>query len=295
MMYLGTSYVTLANGSSRAKAELPARVVGRSGSLVICGGGRMPDRVRAEFLELAGGSHARIVVIPTAHASADWLEPSRVLEPWKDQALDSIQILHTRTRTKADDPEFVRPLTDATGVWFSGGRQQSVTDAYLGTEVERQLMALLARGGVIGGNSAGAAVMSLVMITSGRTEATLGKGFDFLPGAVIDQHFLKRNRIKRLLGVVRDHPDLVGLGIDEQTALVVDVKEKRLRVIGNSYVVACVPDLPPLLPAGASEAGSAHTTSTHLEILKPGDEADLAALRNASSGAVVSAIDLDAL
>ena len=119
-------------------------------------------------------------------------------------------------------------------------------------------MALLARGGVIGGTSAGAAIMSRMMIVSGRTEAKLGQGFDFLPGAVIDQHFLKRNRIKRLLGVVRSHPDLIGLGIDESTALVVDVRGKRLHVIGNSYVIACVPETSIATPGDPPSARQGH-------------------------------------
>ncbi len=193
--------------------------------------------------------------------------------------------------------EYVRPLREATGVWIGGGKQQFLTDAYLGTEVERQLKALLERGGVIGGTSAGAAVMTRVMINSGRTEAKLGQGFDFLPGAVVDQHFLKRNRLPRLLGVLRKHPDLIGLGIDEQTALVVDVRGKRIHVIGNSYVVACVPE------SSTSKAGDPSLvptpvpgpTTARLEILKPGDEADLATLRSLSSGGVMPGIDLEAL
>ena len=230
-------------------AAKPLSASGRlaGGALVVCGGGKMPDPVRDRFVELAGGSSARIVVIPTAHAYADTPNVSRAIEAWNGHQVEWIRLLHTRSHDEANDPEFVRPLTEATGVWFGGGKQEMLTSAYLGTEVERQLMALLARGGVIGGTSAGAAIMSRMMIVSGRTEAKLGQGFDFLPGVVVDQHFLKRNRIKRLLGVVRSHPDLLGLGIDESTALVVDIHAKRLHVLGNSFVIAC----------GAPEAGLA--------------------------------------
>ena len=150
--------------------------------------------------------------------------------------------LHTRSRDEANDPEFCRPLADATGVWIGGGKQLALTNAYLGTEVERQLKALLDRGGVIGGTSAGAAVMTRVMIASGRTEAVLSRGFDLLPGAVIDQHFLKRNCARRLLGVVASHRDLIGFGIDEGTTLVISPRTGRLRVLGDSYVLACIAD-----------------------------------------------------
>ncbi len=117
-----------------------------------------------------------------------------------------------------------------------------LTQAYLGTEVETQLKALLARGGVIGGTSAGAAVMSGVMIAGGRTKADVGRGFDLISGAVVDQHFLRRNRVERLVGVLVGASDLVGLGIDERTVLVFDVREHHLSVIGDSYVVACATD-----------------------------------------------------
>ena len=123
------------------------------------------------------------MIIPTAHGSADGPDVSKALLPWNGRHVASVQLLHTRSRKEADDPQFVDLPTKATGVWIGGGRQDLIVNAYLGTEVETQLMALLARGGVIGGTSAGAAVMSRVMISSGRTEAKLGQGFDFLPGA----------------------------------------------------------------------------------------------------------------
>lgn len=275
------------------------------GALVICGGGVLPENVRGRFLELAGGTAAKIVVIPTANGFADGPMASRTLDLWKPYRIASLQLLHTRSRQEADDPAFVRPLAEATGVWISGGTQQRLTEVYLGTEVERQLKALLDRGGVIGGTSAGAAAMSRVMIESGRTEAKLGEGFDFLPGTVIDQHFLMRRRIQRLLGVVRLHPELVGLGIDESTALVVDVRAKRLQVIGKSYVLACVAE-PPATSLASSEsnggpiAGPAvndapKTISARFEILKPGDEAELSALKNLSPNAIIPGIDFDAL
>ena len=145
-------------------------------------------------------------MIPTASEDADGSKLNLSVEIWKKRGAEWVRLMHTRSRQEADAPDFVRPLTAATGVWIDGGTQSLLSDAYLGTEVERQLMALLARGGVIGGTSAGAAIMSRMMIEGGGNEAELGKGFDFLPGAVIDQHFLKRNRITRLLGVVPPTP-----------------------------------------------------------------------------------------
>ena len=209
------------------------------GALVIVGGGGMPDPIRDRFVALAGGKQvAKIVVIPTASASADDpAEEAGFLDPWRRHEPLSLRLLHTRSRARADDPGFTRAIDEATAVWFSGGDQSKLTAAYLDTAFHRSLRALLARGGVIGGTSAGAAVMSEVMIEGGDPRAKVGRGFGFLPRAVVDQHFLRRSRLDRLLGVVTDRPDLVGLGIDEATALVVE--GDRWSVVGRSYVIAC--------------------------------------------------------
>jgi len=277
---MSTNLTLLALASPPGDA-LSSRPAPRGGALVICGGGGIPDPVRDRFLELAGGPRARILVIPTADRVADRPEVEAVLDPWKDKGVASVALFHTRSHEQANNPEFVRPLTEATGVWFGGGQQLSLTEAYLGTEVERQLNALLERGGVIGGTSAGAAVMTRVMIAKGRTRAEVTEGFGFLPGVVVDQHFLKRNRLGRLLSVLTDHPDLIGLGIDERTAVVVNVRNQLLNVIGDSYVVACVPG-----PEGQS---------SRLEILRPGDETNLVRLKEAEDPglAIVPALDIE--
>jgi cyanophycinase len=215
---------------------LVGSVSAEDGPLVIVGGGKIPDAVRARFFELAGGPRAKIVVIPTASASADDpKESAGFLESWEKLKPASVTILHTRDRKAADDPAFSRVLADATAVWLSGGDQSRLTATYRGTHVEQALAELRRRGGVIGGTSAGAAVQSEIMITGGKTEATTAAGFGWLPGAVVDQHFLKRDRVARLLGVLEKNPSFVGIGIDEGTAVV--ARDKKLEVLGESYVV----------------------------------------------------------
>jgi cyanophycinase len=221
-----------------ARAEEPAR---KAGALVIVGGGGMPDSVRDRFMALAGGKAARLVVIPTASEAADRkAEEEGYLQPWRKYGPASLVLLHTRSREKADDPAFARPIAEATAVWFSGGDQVKLVAPYRGTAVEREMRALLARGGVIGGTSAGAAVMSDVMIEGGYPRADVGRGFGFVTNAVVDQHFLRRSRVNRLLGVLAERPHLIGLGIDEGTALV--IQGDRWSVVGRSYVLACEVD-----------------------------------------------------
>jgi cyanophycinase len=243
---------------------LVGSVSAEDGPLVIVGGGKIPDAVRNRFFELAGGPKAKIVVIPTASASADDpKESAGFREGWEKLKPESVAILHTRDRKTADDPAFSRVLADATAVWLSGGDQSRLTAAYRGTQVEKALAELRRRGGVIGGTSAGAAVQSEIMITGGRTEATTAAGFGWLPGTVVDQHFLKRDRVARLLGVLEKNPNFVGIGIDEGTAVI--ARDKKLEVLGESYVVVI--------------RLNANTRPLEVKVLKAGDTLSLVDLQ----------------
>ncbi|HWG43514.1 MAG TPA: cyanophycinase [Gemmataceae bacterium] len=213
----------------------------RNGSLVIVGGGGMPDTIRDRFLELAGGKKGKLVVIPTASTAFDRPQNSKSYSYWRQQGLASVSMLHTTDPKQANDPAFIKPLTEATAAWLGGGDQSRLAGAYRGTAVEKELHRLLARGGVVGGTSAGASVMSAVMITGGNPQARIGIGFGLLPDVVIDQHFENRKRQKRLQGVLLQHPRCLGLGIDEMTAVV--VHGDTFTVLGDANVVLCMPPL----------------------------------------------------
>lgn len=256
----------LASADDKAVPAERLRPSGIDGSLVICGGGKLPDTVLDRFVQLAGGEKAHLVLIPTASERADQEPAEALLAPWKARKPASVVVLHTRSPKTAGTEAFLEPLRKATGVWFGGGSQSRIADAYLGTAMEKELEALLKRGGVIGGTSAGAAVMSRVMIAGGNPEAKTSRGFNLLPGTVIDQHFVKRDRKPRLFGVLEKNPGLVGLGIDEGTALI--VRGREMRVLGDATVTVCLPRSP---------AREARTIE-----LKAGTEADLTALRRAA-------------
>ncbi|WP_182867952.1 cyanophycinase [Stieleria mannarensis] len=205
--------------------------------LVICGGGSLPDTVFDKFRELAEGMHPatepQLVVIPTASQRKVDLKATQEL--WSARGFRDVQVLHTTDPDIASTDEFVQPLLTASAVWFDGGSQQRIANAYLDSRVDSELRQLLLRGGVIGGTSAGAAIQSRVMIAGGKNEPKISTGLGFLPEAIIDQHFLKRNRLARSLAALRQHPNLIGLGIDEGTALVVE--GGATEVIGKSYVL----------------------------------------------------------
>jgi len=233
-----------------------------AGALMVVGGGKMSETVRARFLELAGGNKARLVVIPTASSRIDNGDISPSYTYWQSQHVSSVELLHTRNRGQADEPGFVKPLESATGVWFTGGDQSRLTASYLGTAVMRELRKVLDRGGVIAGTSAGASVMSGVMITGGTTRADIDEGFGLAPGFVVDQHFTNRNRMGRLLGVLTRHPDLLGVGIDEQTAAV--IKGHTMSVVGDANVYICMTATP--------------AAAVNVQRLKQGDQLDLDSL-----------------
>lgn len=204
------------------------------GSLVIHGGDTVQDAVRDRFVELAAGKGARIVVVPTADAQADDEDGERWLNTWRQRDVASVVLLHTRSRERANESEFIEPLKLATGVWCSGGDQKRLEESYVGTEVDKAVMAVAARRGVVGGTWAGAAFLSRVMLV--RDE--MRRGLDLLPGAVIDQHFLTRQRQDRLMKALAANPGLVGFGVDENGAMV--ARGRSIEVMGDSDVVVCM-------------------------------------------------------
>jgi len=235
----------------------------RGGTLLIAGGGEMPPIVNQRFWELAGGKKGRLVIIPAYEASR--ADTRRLRAEWRGWRFASMRVLQASTREHADDSRFAEPLRNATAVWFSGGEQSWLANLYAGTETERRLQELLDRGGIIGGTSAGAAIMTKVMIEEGQTEPKLRRGMDLLKDSVVDQHFFYRNRMQRLARTLKKERKLIGFGVDEGTALVVQVSSGRIGVLGKSYVMACIPEL--------------DSDALRLEVLKPGTVIDMNGLR----------------
>ena len=216
--------------ASTAAAEKP-----KSGALLLAGGGKLPEVVWNRFVKLAGGEEAHLVVIPTATADENIPTQEALASRWKERGIDNVTLLHTRDKQKANTPAFVKPLQQATAVWIGGGDQSRLADVYAGTAVERELSAMIKRGGIVGGTSAGAAICSRVMIAGGKDVPNIGRGFDLVPKVIFDQHFLRRNRMERLQHAVRQHPYCTGIGIDESTALL--IHDRKATVLGKSYVV----------------------------------------------------------
>lgn len=235
--------IALAMGTAGDGTTTPlgAQEVGpANGSLVVVGGAMQDLGIVRRFIDLAGGADANIVVIPTAGGAAEYDQFYPGLRQFRAAGATNLTVIHTNDRDEADSEAFVRPIREAGGVWFPGGRQWRIADSYLDTRTEEELHLLLERGGVIGGSSAGASIQGSYLIRGDTQTNTImmgdhEEGFGFLRNVGIDQHLLRRNRQFDMLEVMEAMPDLLGIGIDENTAIVVQGDE--FEVIGESYVV----------------------------------------------------------
>ena len=232
------------------KTPAPASAAKPKGHLFIVGGGDRDKPLMRRYVELAGrNGPARIVIFTMASSVPLETGPALVAE-FKGYGVEDAAYFHL-TREEALDPANVKILDGATGVWFSGGDQSRQTAALLDTPLHRRLLELYDEGCLIGGTSAGAAVMSKVMITGdekraggqeGTWEAILAdnvihaRGFGFVRDVVIDQHFVTRRRHNRLISLVLENPALVGVGIEESTAVLVR-PDGRYEVLGEGQVV----------------------------------------------------------
>jgi cyanophycinase len=208
-----------------------------TGTLVIVGGGSMDGTgIVEKFIELGGGpENGRFVIVPTAGGNFGQdgtprpYAEEQVLRSWVARGVKNVKMLHTHDRKVADTDAFVQPLLDATAVWFNGGRQWNIVDSYASTRTYREFHKVLERGGVIAGSSAGATIQGDYLVrgdTSGPNvvmteEPNHQKGFEFLRKVAIDQHINTRNRWDHIIPVIQKHPELLGIGLSEGTAIVV--------------------------------------------------------------------------
>ncbi len=225
-----------------------------NGTLMIDGGG-LTDIVKDQFVKRAGGPKARIVVIPTAASSVRFGEQKIILDPdwprdrseWKAYeaylkqwfGVDDVIVIHTRDKKVANSKEFSAPVRNATGVFLGAGNAGRLAETFLGTRTLKELEALLARGGVVFGSSAGAIIQGSYTVR-GRPDKPLlmaaghERGFAFMKNVAINPHLTQAKRDNELINVIDAHPNLLGIGIDEDAAIVVE--HNRFEVIGTGRV-----------------------------------------------------------
>lgn len=218
-----------------ASASLQADEATPKGHLVVVGGGKTIEAVMKRMLALAGGPEASIVILPQASAVPETGAKSE--EMWR-----GFGATHVAAIGELSEPDAKQALSGASLIWMPGGEQTRLMKALTDAGIPAILRDRYRSGAVIGGTSAGAAVMSALMITgeadleSITPKATkLAEGLGLWNEVIVDQHFLKRQRFNRLLAAVLDHPDKIGVGIDEETAVIVSAD--GWEVAGNSKVL----------------------------------------------------------
>ncbi len=213
------------------------------GQLVIIGGAEDKEgdcKVLREFVRRAGGVNANIVVMTVATEMPREVGENYIRVFERLGAAD-VRIVDTVQREDASSSTYLEAVQKATGVFFTGGDQSRITSILKDTELHAAIHQRYQEGIVIGGTSAGAAMMPDVMIVEGDSETNprvnvveMGPGMGFLPGIVVDQHFLQRGRLGRLLSALAQQPAVLGFGIDENTAVV--IQDNKFEVVGEGAV-----------------------------------------------------------
>jgi cyanophycinase len=211
--------------------------------LVVIGGGERPKEALSRFVEWAGGpAGSRILVVSWATE-----EPKESFESFRDDLSpfkpDAVEPAPPRPLTASGKTVFLGQLRRATGVFFTGGDQSRIMEVLRDAELIGALRERYKAGVVFGGTSAGAAIMSERMITGDgdftvldATKVEIRPGLGLLPGVIVDQHFIKRQRENRLFSLVLAHPEERGVGIDESTAILVE-DGRKAEVVGSSQVM----------------------------------------------------------
>jgi cyanophycinase len=253
------------------------------GKLVIVGGAQTTEIVK-KYVELAGGSNAKIIVIPNAGSNPVKWSKVQVQE-FKELGAKADYLMFTRET--ADDEANLEKMDWANAVFFLGGDQSDLTRDMLGTKLLKKVFDIYNNGGVVGGSSAGAAVMSEVMITgnelvnkdSTASFITIEKnnietkhGFGFLKTVIIDQHFLKRKRHNRTIAAVIEHPNLLGVAIDESTSIIV-YPDDTFEVYGSYQVLVYDPTNGKNIRE--DKKGNLGISDMKLHVLISGDKFDL--------------------
>ena len=213
----------------QAQTSRVTRVGPPHGTVIVVGGGAIGREISDEFIKAAGGPDALIIDVPNAGGAASYGQDAPAVRVWKNAGARNVHVLFTTDRKLADADSFVAVLKHAGGVWFEGGRQFHLVDAYAGTRTEQAFREVLARGGVIGGSSAGASILGDFLVRGAPSNDNrimdypgYEKGFAYLRNVGIDQHVVARERLADLAdSIMTTHPNLLGISEDEGTAWVV--------------------------------------------------------------------------
>ena len=256
---------------ARPLADGAVKVGPAKGTLIVVGGGSMGPEIYKAFIEAAGGPDALILDVPNA-GGADSVSQN-MGQVWRNNGARNVAVLFTRDRKVADSDSFVAVIRKAGGVWFEGGRHFRIVQDYGGTKTEREIRAVLERGGVVGGSSAGATILGDFMVRGAPSNDNMimdypgyQTAFGYLRNVAVDQHVVARSRLPDLAdSIITRYPNLLGISEDEGTAWV--IRGDTGRIIGRSKAFVY------------NGSGAATDPGSPFVTLWPGDTYDLNARR----------------
>ena len=220
----------IVQAQSSARAPMAQTKVGPpSGTVIVVGGGSMGPEIYSKFIEAAGGPDALIIDVPNAGGGDSYGQDAAGTRGWKNAGAKNVYVLFTKDRKLADSDSFVAVIKKAGGIWFEGGRQYHLVEDYGGTKTEAAFRDVLARGGVVGGSSAGASILGDFLVRGAPSQNNrimdypgYEKGFAYLRNVGIDQHVVARERLPDLAdSIMTKYPKLLAISEDEGTAWVV--------------------------------------------------------------------------
>lgn len=280
---LGASSATAQPNAASPKVGPP------KGAVMVVGGGSIGKDIYGRFIELAGGPDALIIDVPTAGGNDTYGSETGASRALRAAGARNVIVLHTIDRKVADSDSFVAPIRRAGGVWFEGGRQWHLVDRYAGTQSEKAFREVLDRGGIVGGTSAGASILSSFLLRGAREGNQIIVapqylvGFGYLRDVAIDQHVVARGRLRDLAdSLLPRYPHLLGISEDEGTAWL--VRGDSAEIIGRNKAFVY--------------GGTQNDERRPFLTLYPGDRYDLANRRviaRAIEAAGVSESALDAI
>jgi cyanophycinase len=273
-----------------AQAQTP-KVGPARGTVIVVGGGSMGPEIYGEFIKAAGGPDALIIDVPNAGGGAAYDQDAPGTRGWKAAGARNVHVLFTKDRKLADSDSFVAVIKKAGGVWFEGGRQWHIYNDYAGTKTEQAFRDVLARGGVVGGSSAGASILGDFLVRGAPSSNNrimdhpdYQKGFAYLKDVGIDQHVVARERLPDLAdSIMTKYPKLLGISEDEGTAWV--IRGDTATIIGRNKAFVYGGN-------DANDPGSPFLT------LRPGDTYNLATrrvIRRAIEGSAITTAFVDSV
>lgn len=214
------------------------------GELLIIGGAEEKfhgGEVLNKFVELAGRQNKGIGILPTASKIPEDVS-SDYIQTFKQLGVERVEVIDVDSRERAEDPSILGLVDSLSAIFITGGDQSRLSELIGGTKLHEKLMAQWKKGMVLAGTSAGASIMAKQMIVAADTKLNddklkveLGIGFGFMDHLLIDQHFSQRGRFDRLLSAIAENKELIGIGIDENTAIL--ISDNKFQVYGEHQVL----------------------------------------------------------